>query len=113
MGCNAIAYESWPKYDPSKLVRDSIFMMVQVNGKLRDKIEVAIDETEDSIKEKALSSDKVKAFTDGLTIVPGTFINTDVKAERRTVPIRHLSPYFFPNIFIPMRNNGRESAKMT
>ena len=81
---NTIAYESWPTYDPSKLVSDTIFMMVQVNGKLRDKIEVALDEKEDKIKEIALSSDKVKQFTDGLNIVkvivvPKKIVNIVVK----------------------------------
>ena len=81
---NTIAYEPWPTYDKNKLVSDTIFMMVQVNGKLRDKIEVALDEKEDSIKEKALSSDKVKAFTDGLTVVkvivvPKKIVNIVVK----------------------------------
>ena len=81
---NTIAYESWPKYDPNKLVSDTIFMMVQVNGKLRDKIEVGLNEDEASIKEKALNSDKVKAFTDGLNIVkvivvPKKIVNIVVK----------------------------------
>ena len=44
-------------------------MAVQVNGKLRDTIEVNKDEEDDVIKEKALSSEKIKSYTEGKTIV--------------------------------------------
>ena len=64
-----IAYESWPTYDESKLVSDTLGLVVQVNGKLRAKIEVALDADNDSIIATALASEKVKAFTDGHQIV--------------------------------------------
>ena len=64
-----IAYESWPTYDESKLTSDTLNLVVQVNGKLRDKIEVAVDADNESIIATALASDKVKAFTDGHEIV--------------------------------------------
>ena len=64
-----IAYESWPTYDESKLTSDTLNLVVQVNGKLRDKIEVAVDADNDVIIATALASEKVKAFTDGHEIV--------------------------------------------
>ena len=64
-----IAYEPWPEYDEAKTIDDEIEIGVQVNGKLRGTIKIALDESEDSIKEKALAGENVKKFTDGLNIV--------------------------------------------
>ena len=64
-----IAYEAWPTYDEAKLASDVICLIVQVNGKLRDRIEVDANASDDVIKEIALASQKVKAFTDGHTVV--------------------------------------------
>ena len=64
-----IAFEPWPEYDESKTIDDEIEIGVQVNGKLRGTIKIALDEAEDSVKEKALSQENVKKFTDGLNIV--------------------------------------------
>ena len=47
----------------------TIKMAVQVNGKLRDTIEVNKDESDEVVKEAALSSEKVLNFTNGKTIV--------------------------------------------
>ena len=52
--------ENWPRYDEQALVRDSIQMMVQVNGKLRDKINVAADSDDEVVKTAALNSEKIK-----------------------------------------------------
>ncbi len=51
---NTIAYESWPTYDESKMVEDTIEIPIQVNGKLRGKITVDKSADEDLIKSKAL-----------------------------------------------------------
>ena len=57
---NTIAYESWPMYDESKIVVDTIEIPIQVNGKLRGRITVNKDANEDEIKQKAL--EEVKSF---------------------------------------------------
>jgi leucyl-tRNA synthetase len=49
----------WPTYDPEKLVETTVEIPVQVNGKLRDKITVAADASEDEILTKAAAADKV------------------------------------------------------
>jgi leucyl-tRNA synthetase len=59
-------------------------MVVQVNGKVRERLMVAIDVTEDEVKETALESEKVKVFTDGKEIkkiifVPEKLINIVVE----------------------------------
>ncbi|MGM9971816.1 MAG: leucine--tRNA ligase [Anaeroplasmataceae bacterium] len=81
---STIAYEAWPTYDEEKTISHNIFMMVQVNGKLRDKIEVTLDEANDSIIKKALESEKVKQFTDGheivkTIVVPKKIVNIVIK----------------------------------
>jgi leucyl-tRNA synthetase len=57
--------ESWPVADPAKLVVDSVTMVVQVNGKVRDRIEVpaGVDATE--AERIALASEKVQAHLGG------------------------------------------------
>lgn len=66
---NTIAYEPWPTYDESMLVTQTIEMGVQVNGKLRAKIQVAKDADEESVKTLAFEQENVKAHTDGKNIV--------------------------------------------
>jgi len=62
---NTLAYEPWPKFDP-KLAKDKVVeLAVQVMGKIRDRIVVSADATEDQIKQKALSSEKVVAAMAG------------------------------------------------
>jgi leucyl-tRNA synthetase len=66
---NSIANGCWPTYDEAKLVSDTYTLVVQVNGKLRDRLEVGQNMNEEEIKNMALSSEKVLAHTNGLTIV--------------------------------------------
>ena len=63
-----ITYATWPTFDESKLKLETIKIAVQVNGKLRDTIEIEIDSDEESVKEMAQNSENVKKFTDGKTI---------------------------------------------
>ena len=52
----SITYAEWPKYDESKLMADTYTLVVQINGKLRDRIEVATDSTNDEIPNDTLPS---------------------------------------------------------
>jgi leucyl-tRNA synthetase len=79
-----IAYEEWPKYDEEKLVDKEVTIGVQVNGKLRATINISVDETEESIKEKALSEENVKRYTDDheivkIIVIKGKIVNIVVK----------------------------------
>ena len=65
----SIAHAEWPKYDESKLMADTYTLVVQVNGKLRDRIEVATNSTNAEIEKIALESEKIKSHIDGLTVV--------------------------------------------
>jgi leucyl-tRNA synthetase len=73
----------WPTYDASALIRTECELVVQVNGKLRDRIWMALDAPEESAKELALASPKVQEHIDGKTIrkviyVPGKIMNVVV-----------------------------------
>ena len=79
-----IAYEPWPVFDPALLVEDSIEMPVQVNGKLRDRINVPRDADRAAIEELALASEKIAAFKEGksvkkVIVVPGKLVNLVIK----------------------------------
>ena len=70
----------WPAVDDSALARDSIALVVQVNGKLRARIDVATDATRDAIEAQALATENVQRHIDGKTIrkvivVPGKLVN--------------------------------------
>ena len=65
----SVTYAEWPKYDESKLMADTYTLVVQVNGKLRDRIEVATNSSNAEIEKIALESDKIKAHLEGLTVV--------------------------------------------
>lgn len=80
LGRGDILQEAWPSVDPSALERSSITVVVQVNGKVRDKIDVAPDTSRDDMEKIALSSDKVRKFIDGkhirkIIVVPGKLVN--------------------------------------
>ena len=84
LGYKPICESTWPTYDESKTIETEKEIGVQVNGKLRATIKVNVDDSEDSLKEKALKEENVKKFTDGHEIVKviaikGRIVNIVVK----------------------------------
>jgi leucyl-tRNA synthetase len=72
--------EPWPEADESLLERDTFELVVQVNGKVRDRIEVSASLSEDELVEKAKASPKVQAHVDGKAVrqaivVPRKLVN--------------------------------------
>ncbi len=63
-----ITGQSWPAYDPAHLVENEVEIIVQVNGKVRDRLTVALDLDEETLKAAALASPKVQELTAGKTI---------------------------------------------
>jgi len=61
----SLAYESWPEYDAELIKEKEIELAVQVNGKIRDKIIVAADASQEQIEQEALSGEKVIAAIAG------------------------------------------------
>ena len=71
---------SWPKADTAALARETVEVVVQVNGKLRGRVEVGVDAPEEEVLAAALAHADVRRFTDGKEIhkvifVPGRLIN--------------------------------------
>lgn len=56
----SITLEKWPKYDPKLIKEEIITLVIQVNGKVRDKIEVSADLSEEEAKDLAISREKIK-----------------------------------------------------
>jgi leucyl-tRNA synthetase len=76
----SIFKEKWPEPDKKFLKEEKITLIIQINGKVRDKIEVVADISEKEAKELAFSSEKIKKWTAGKEIkkaifVPGKLIN--------------------------------------
>ena len=76
--------DKWPEYDETKLSEDSYEMVVQVNGKVRGKITVSTDTSDEEMKSLAKEIDNVKLFIDGKEIVkeivvPKKLVNIVVK----------------------------------
>lgn len=71
---------AWPECDESAMVRDEIELVLQVNGKLRSRINVAADADNESIEAQALADDKIQTNIEGMTVrkvivVPGRLVN--------------------------------------
>ncbi|MDR0338842.1 MAG: leucine--tRNA ligase [Desulfovibrio sp.] len=78
-----LADQLWPVYSDEALVRDTVTIVLQVNGKLRGKLELAADESEDAVKAAALADPNVQKHTEGQSIrkvifVPGKLVNVVV-----------------------------------
>jgi len=65
---------SWPKYDAALAKEEELQIPVQVNGKLRSRITVPADATEDFVVARALADEKVQSFIAGKAIVKKIFV---------------------------------------
>jgi leucyl-tRNA synthetase len=76
----SICKAGWPKYDPAMLVEDTVTMVIQVNGKLRSKIDCPADIAEDKLKSLVLADERLKPWIAGkpirnFIIVPKKLVN--------------------------------------
>ena len=77
-GEDTVAYTEWPAYDEAKLVLDTVTIIVQVNGKVRARMECPKDMEEEALKTKALA--EVTQFTEGreirkIIVIPNKIVN--------------------------------------
>lgn len=84
LGEKPICESSWPEYDEAKTVLEEKEIGVQVNGKLRGSINVHVNDSDDLIKEKALSNENVIRHIDGkeivkIIVIKGRIVNIVVK----------------------------------
>ena len=68
-----IAYEAWPVYDEAKTKEDTIEIAVQVNGKVRAKVNVTMEEDEDAVFAKVMESEAAR-FINGMQIVKKIYV---------------------------------------
>lgn len=74
------SYAAWPSVDETALVRDSLEIVVQVNGKVRARMEVPADADKDTLEAAALAQENAQRFMEGKTVrkvivVPGKLVN--------------------------------------
>ena len=84
IGNKPIVESSWPEYDEAKTIEDTFTLIVQVNGKVRGKINVKAGASEEELEKLALGLDNVKKFIEDKTIiktivVPNRIVNIVVK----------------------------------
>ena len=80
----SIHNQSWPKWDRELAADEEVTLVVQINGKVRDKLTVPVSITEEDAKKLAYSEERIKAYVDGKTVlktiyVPGKLLNIVVK----------------------------------
>lgn len=66
--------QKWPEYDESKCVDNEVEIVVQINGKIRARLNVSVDEAQDSVIEKAKQNEKVAAEISGKTVVKELYV---------------------------------------
>ena len=76
----SISYEPWPAYDEEALVENEIEVILQVNGKLRSKVQVAVDTAKAELEKIALADEHIKRNLEGKTVrkvivVPNKLVN--------------------------------------
>jgi leucyl-tRNA synthetase len=80
----SLLHAPWPKYEPGLAREEEIEIPVQVNGKLRSRIVVSADASEEDVRQRALADEKVQSFIAGkqvvkIIIVPGKLVNIVVR----------------------------------
>ena len=84
LGNGILAEAEWPKYDESKCVDESVEIVVQVNGKIKTKLNIPVDADKDTVLELAKNDENVRKAIDGMNIikeivVPKKLVNLVVK----------------------------------
>jgi len=76
----SILTQPWPDYDPQAVLEDEVLIVVQVNGKLRDRVIVPTSYGENQVKEAALKTEKIRSLVEGreirkVILVPKKLVN--------------------------------------
>ena len=70
----SVLHSEWPQFDQAAVVGDLISIAVQINGKLRDTVEVAADSDQEAVEAAALKSAKVGQYTEGKSIIKKIYV---------------------------------------
>lgn len=71
---NSISFEPWPEYDEEKTRESEVEMVIQINGKVRAKIQIPVNASEEYVKNLAIQQESVKNHLQGKVIVKQIFI---------------------------------------
>lgn len=74
LGDGILAEQSWPEYDESKCVEETIEIAVQVNGKIKARLNIPVDAEQDDVLALAKSDDSVAKAIDGMNIVKEIYV---------------------------------------
>jgi leucyl-tRNA synthetase len=79
-GAGTVADQPWPQFDPAALIEDELELVVQINGKVRDKLIVKRDASKEEVEAAALASPRAQEWTAGkeirkIIVVPGKLVN--------------------------------------
>jgi len=80
----SVHQQDWPVYDPAALVREEVKIVIQVNGKLRERLQVPVGISQEELETRVLDLERIRALTEGKEIVkiihvPGKLVNIVVK----------------------------------
>ena len=80
---HSVVQESWPEWDNEAAAEEKLLIVVQVNGKLRNRIQVSPDASKEEVEEAALADERIRAFVGEkpvrkVVVVPGRLVNVVV-----------------------------------
>ena len=75
---DTITYETWPTYDETKLVEDTIEIPVQVNGKVRATVQIGTDATDEDVKKAVMENSNIQAQLEGKTVVKEIYVKNKI-----------------------------------
>ncbi len=75
---NFISQNKWPEYDPAKIVETLIKLPIQINGKIREVLEISVGLSEKEILELATSNEKIKTWINGKQIVKHIYVENKI-----------------------------------
>ncbi len=83
-GTDSVHVQQWPVYDPKALVKDEVEIVLQINGKVKDKLVISTSATKEETEKEAMESTKIQSFIEGkqiikVIVVPKKLVNIVVR----------------------------------
>ena len=73
-----IAYEPWPTYIEEKTIDETIELPIQINGKLKAKLSIALDQAEETVKKAVHENEVIQSSLAGKTIVKEIYVKNKI-----------------------------------
>jgi leucyl-tRNA synthetase len=78
----SVFLQVWPRYEPKALQKRSLTIILQVNGKVRARIQVPSDISDEDLKKRALAEERIRSYTESgvkrVVVIPGKLVNVVV-----------------------------------